>query len=60
LTLKPSKNYLFLYRVGIESTMGDNVNPYLAATTVKSTPTIKEEPKQVTPMAQSESDSDSN
>jgi hypothetical protein len=40
--------------------MGDNVNPYLAATTVKSTPTIKEEPKQVTPMAQSDSDSDSN
>jgi hypothetical protein len=41
--------------------MGDNVNPYLAATTVKAAPpTIKEEPKQATPMAQSDSDSDSN
>lgn len=41
--------------------MGDSMNAYNAATAVKKSPApIKEEPKQATPMAQSDSDSDSN
>ncbi|KAL7026633.1 hypothetical protein ACKWTF_005109 [Chironomus riparius] len=48
------------YRVGIEHTMGESQNAYLAATTVKKQ-TIREEPAAPTPMAtHSDSDSDSN
>jgi hypothetical protein len=48
-------------RVGIEATMGESQNAYLAATTVKPQ-TIREEPQAApTPMAtHSDSDSDSN
>jgi len=46
--------------VGIEHTMGESQNAYLAATTVKKQ-TIREEPAAPTPMAtHSDSDSDSN
>lgn len=50
------------HRVGIEHTMGESQNAYLAATTVKQPPTIREEaPVAATPMAtRSDSDSDSN
>lgn len=46
--------------MGIEHTMGESQNAYLAATTVKKQ-TIREEPPAPTPMAtHSDSDSDSN
>ncbi|XP_050084569.1 protein stoned-B [Anopheles aquasalis] len=50
------------YRVGIEHTTGESMNPYLAATTVaKQPPPIQEEqPMATTPIAPSDSDSDSN
>ncbi|XP_052869061.1 protein stoned-B [Anopheles cruzii] len=50
------------YRVGIEHTTGESMNPYLAATTVsKQPPTIPEQqPMATTPIAPSDSDSDSN
>lgn len=47
------------YRVGIEHTTGDSVNAYLAATTV-SKPIQEEQPMATTPIAPSDSDSDSN
>ncbi|CAO1406835.1 unnamed protein product [Diamesa hyperborea] len=49
------------YKVGIEHTFGESQNAYLAATTVKPQP-IKEEPApmEITPVAPSDSDSDSN
>ena len=49
-------------RVGIESIQGNEVNPYLAATQVKKpvAAPIQEEPMATTPIAQSDSDSDSN
>lgn len=54
-------NYLFKFiRVGIEQTMGESQNSYLAATSIKKQP-IREEPAAPTPMAtHSDSDSDSN
>uniref|UniRef100_A0A1Q3FS90 Putative stoned b synaptic vesicle bioproteinsis protein n=1 Tax=Culex tarsalis TaxID=7177 RepID=A0A1Q3FS90_CULTA len=49
------------YRVGIEHTTNESVNPYLAATTVKREQPIQEEqPMATTPIAPSDSDSDSN
>lgn len=57
--MKYQFNIKTFFRVGIESTMGESQNAYLAATTVKPQ-TIREEP-QATPMAtHSDSDSDSN
>lgn len=56
-------SYKTLNRVGIEHTMGESQNAYLAATTVKAPPTIREEPAAVQPMAgaaHSDTDSDSN
>lgn len=50
---------VIFHRVGIEHTMGESQNAYLAATTVKPQ-TIREEPVAATPMAHSDSDSDSN
>lgn len=49
-------------RVGIEHTMGESQNAYLAATTVKQPPTIREEPtvQPVPGAALSDTDSDSN
>nr|XP_019555694.2 protein stoned-B [Aedes albopictus] len=47
------------YRVGIEHTTGESVNAYLAATTV-SKPIQEEQPMATTPIAPSDSDSDSN
>ncbi|XP_055626165.1 protein stoned-B-like [Toxorhynchites rutilus septentrionalis] len=47
------------YRVGIEHTTSESLNPYLAATTV-SKPIQEEQPMATTPIAPSDSDSDSN
>uniref|UniRef100_A0A182N0Q3 MHD domain-containing protein n=1 Tax=Anopheles dirus TaxID=7168 RepID=A0A182N0Q3_9DIPT len=48
------------YRVGIEHTTGESMNPYLAATTVTKQPIQEEQPMATTPIAPSDSDSDSN
>lgn len=48
------------YRVGIEHTTGETLNPYLAATTVSKQPIQEEQPMATTPIAPSDSDSDSN
>uniref|UniRef100_A0A182NZS1 MHD domain-containing protein n=1 Tax=Anopheles epiroticus TaxID=199890 RepID=A0A182NZS1_9DIPT len=48
------------YRVGIEHTTGESLNPYLAATTVTKQPIQEEQPMATTPIAPSDSDSDSN
>ncbi|XP_053681741.1 protein stoned-B [Sabethes cyaneus] len=48
------------YRVGIEHTTGESVNAYLAATTVSKQPIQEEQPMATTPIAPSDSDSDSN
>uniref|UniRef100_A0A182QCE1 MHD domain-containing protein n=1 Tax=Anopheles farauti TaxID=69004 RepID=A0A182QCE1_9DIPT len=48
------------YRVGIEHTTGESMNPYLAATTVAKQPIQEEQPMATTPIAPSDSDSDSN
>ncbi|XP_049280632.1 protein stoned-B [Anopheles funestus] len=48
------------YRVGIEHTTGESLNPYLAATTVSKQPIQEEQPMATTPIAPSDSDSDSN
>ncbi|EAT48744.1 AAEL000239-PA [Aedes aegypti] len=47
------------YRVGIEHTTGESVNAYLAATAVTK-PIQEEQPMATTPIAPSDSDSDSN
>lgn len=54
-----------IYRVGIEKTSGDSLNPYLAATSVSKPATVQEEPELRTPsaapsVAPSDTDSDSN
>lgn len=46
--------------VGIEHTTGESLNPYLAATTVTKQPIQEEQPMATTPIAPSDSDSDSN
>ncbi|XP_035783894.1 protein stoned-B-like [Anopheles albimanus] len=50
------------YRVGIEHTTGESMNPYLAATTIakQPAPIQEEQPMATTPIAPSDSDSDSN
>uniref|UniRef100_A0A182J3L8 MHD domain-containing protein n=1 Tax=Anopheles atroparvus TaxID=41427 RepID=A0A182J3L8_ANOAO len=48
------------YRVGIEHTTGETLNPYLAATTVAKQPIQEEQPMATTPTAPSDSDSDTN
>ncbi|XP_058836560.1 protein stoned-B [Topomyia yanbarensis] len=48
------------YRVGIEHTTGESVNAYLAATAVTKQPIQEEQPMATTPIAPSDSDSDSN
>lgn len=54
------KLYFCLNRVGIEHTMGESQNAYLAATTVKPQTIREEAPVAPTPMTHSDSDSDSN
>lgn len=46
------------YRVGIERVEAEGPNPYAAATFVKTTPTVQEEPPQPAAAAESSSDSD--
>lgn len=53
-------NIFFPNRVGIEHTMGESQNAYLAATTVKPQTIREEQPMQTTPMVHSDTDSDSN
>uniref|UniRef100_W4VRV0 Putative stoned b synaptic vesicle bioproteinsis protein n=1 Tax=Corethrella appendiculata TaxID=1370023 RepID=W4VRV0_9DIPT len=48
------------YRVGIEHTTQQQENAYLAATAIQKPAAIKEEPMATTPVAPSDSDSDSN
>lgn len=51
---------IYIYRVGIEHTMGESQNAYLAATTVKPQTIREEAPVAPTPMNHSDTDSDSN
>lgn len=55
----PQRIIVFHSRVGIEHTTGESVNAYLAATAVTK-PIQEEQPMATTPIAPSDSDSDSN